>query len=88
MRLLYFLTDLLMSSATLLILSNVRKNTDTVIGRLTVLGLVDEGFMSPEPHRWTMSVEQGFLRKKVRYIRNPYWNPQIPDMIYALQNRS
>lgn len=76
-------------SPTISLLSNdVRKSTEAAISVPVVQCLMDEGLISPEPHRWTMQVKHGFLKKEVRFVRCPNWKPQISDMIYALQGRS
>ena len=77
-----------MSPAVLYTSQIVRKSMEAAMSVSVVQGLMDEGLISPEPHRWTMLVEHGFFRKEVRFIRNPSWKPQITDMIYALQNKS
>ena len=43
--------------------------------------LIDEGLISPEPHRYTMEVELGLFGRKVRFIRNPNWRPNISDLM-------
>lgn len=77
-----------MSPAISLISNDVRQSIGTAMSDPTVQGLVDDGFINPSPHRWTMHVKHGFLSKEVRYIRCPNWNPQISDMIYAIQGKS
>lgn len=77
-----------MSSEILLIKNNVLQSMVSAISDTKVQNLVDDGLISPDPSRWTMQVKHGFLNKEVRFIRNSSWNPQITDMIYALQNKS
>lgn len=77
-----------MSPAVSKVCSQVFKSMEAALGDPVVQGLVAEELVSSDPHRWTMHVKHGFLRKEVRYIRNPNWKPSISDMMYALQSRS
>lgn len=77
-----------MSSEITIIKSEVLTSTVSALCDAQVSNLVGEGYISHDPSRWTMEVEVGFLRRKVRLIRNPSWKPQISDMIYPLHHKS
>jgi len=77
-----------MSPEILLMKDNVLQSIVSAISDTKVQRLVDDGLISSNPARWTMQVKHGFLHKEIRYTRNPRGNPQIADMIYALQSKS
>lgn len=86
--LVYFLTVVCMSPEITIIRSEVLTSTASALRDAQVSNLEDEGYISPDPSRWTMHVEVGFLYRKVRLVRNPDRKPLISDMIYALQSKS
>jgi hypothetical protein len=83
-----FLTGKPMSPEILLTKDNVLQSIVSAVSDTKVQRLVDSGLISANPFQWTMQVKHGFLHTEVRFTRNPSGNPQIADMIYALQSKS